>query len=70
MISLFRKKTSKKSTHVETAKLDVAPIKVSAPITYEDISLRAYQHWLIRGGLHGYDHEDWFKAEQELAARN
>jgi hypothetical protein len=32
------------------------------------IELRAYQLFLKRGGLHGYHHEDWAKAEKEILA--
>ena len=74
MLSLFRKKTSKKSSPVETAKSAIVTERNSEQISnrqaYEEISLRAYQHWLARGGTHGYDHEDWFKAEKELALSN
>lgn len=67
MLSWFKKKMSK-STQVETSKSNVPVADMPLPITYEEISLRAYQHWLARGGTHGYDHEDWFKAELELTA--
>ncbi|MBF6571420.1 MAG: DUF2934 domain-containing protein [Candidatus Binataceae bacterium] len=31
------------------------------------ISLRAYELFLARGGIHGEDWRDWFVAERELA---
>ena len=34
--------------------------------THEDIARRAYQLFEERGGEHGRDLEDWFKAEREL----
>ena len=35
----------------------------------EEVETRAYQFYLARGeGLHGYDAEDWLKAEAELRA--
>ena len=35
------------------------------PIT-EAIALRAYELFLVRGGQHGRDLEDWLQAEREL----
>lgn len=32
----------------------------------EQISRRAYEHFLDRSGKDGYDWEDWFRAEQEV----
>lgn len=69
MFGLFKKKASKTVAPVETARLEVPPDKSPLPVTYEEISLRAYQHWLSRGGTHGYDRDDWFTAEQELVAK-
>ncbi len=34
--------------------------------TREDIARRAYELFQARGGKHGYDIEDWLKAEREL----
>jgi hypothetical protein len=31
-----------------------------------EISERAYQLWLKRGCVHGFDQEDWLRAENEL----
>lgn len=70
MFGLFKKKASKQEMQMETSKLEVPPAKAPLPVTYEEISLRAYQHWLSRGGTHGYDRDDWYSAEQELIAKN
>jgi hypothetical protein len=32
------------------------------------IATRAYELFLQRGGVHGYDREDWLTAERELVA--
>ena len=32
----------------------------------EEIRLRAYHRYLLRGGQHGGHADDWFEAEQEL----
>lgn len=34
--------------------------------THDDIARRAYEKFLERGSLDGYDREDWLDAEQEL----
>ncbi len=35
----------------------------------DEIARRAYELFMARGGNHGYDIEDWLKAERELRAR-
>lgn len=35
-------------------------------LTHEGIAKRAYELYLERGSDHGRDHEDWFRATQEL----
>ena len=35
-------------------------------ITYDQITARAYAFFLARGGTHGDDQADWFRAETEL----
>ena len=32
----------------------------------EEIERRAYERYLTRGEVHGYDQEDWLQAEREL----
>ena len=38
--------------------------------TTEEISLRAYQIYLQRGGAPGNEFEDWIQAERELLGEN
>jgi hypothetical protein len=47
---------------------DRAPKRqVPAPtMTHADIARRAYDLFLARGCKHGYDVEDWLRAEREL----
>ncbi len=33
---------------------------------YFDIATRAYELFIERGGAHGFDQEDWIRAEREL----
>lgn len=35
-----------------------------------EIAARAYELFLLRGGSHGSDVDDWLQAERELAQRN
>jgi hypothetical protein len=38
-------------------------------VTQEQIRRRAYDLYMQRGGTHGMDAEDWFRAEAELLGR-
>jgi len=35
-------------------------------VSREDIAARAYQFYLQRGAAHGFDRDDWLRAEEEL----
>jgi hypothetical protein len=37
-----------------------------AVLSHEEIAARAYGHFLTRGGQHGDDWEDWFRAEADV----
>ena len=37
--------------------------------THDEIAIRAYQIWEVRGGIHGIDQQTWLEAERELQAR-
>lgn len=39
------------------------------PEVFEEIRFRAYQLWEQRGGVHGFDVQDWLQAEQEIIAK-
>jgi hypothetical protein len=34
----------------------------------ERVAMRAYEKWLQRGCVHGYDQQDWVEAEREVMA--
>lgn len=38
-------------------------------VTHEQVATLAHQFWIERGHQHGFDAEDWFRAEQALRAR-
>jgi Protein of unknown function (DUF2934) len=60
------------STHKKTQKLDVLDGKsvdqAVAPYepTLEEIRARAYEVYVQRGRIDGFDFEDWLQAEKEL----
>jgi Protein of unknown function (DUF2934) len=45
------------------------PRKTKAHATHEQIAARAYEIYLERGGTGGNQHEDWVRAERELAEK-
>jgi hypothetical protein len=49
---------------------DVQAKQVTRTPTAEEIQLRAYELYVERGGIHGFDTDDWLQAERELSARN
>jgi len=49
------------------AEIELSEPAVSIPI--EQISQRAYELFLERGGAHGADVDDWLRAERELGGR-
>jgi len=40
--------------------------RTSAPSSEDEIRRRAYELYEQRGGEHGYDVEDWLRAEEEV----
>jgi len=40
----------------------------AVPVSEEAIAKRAYEKFMARGCAHGFDHEDWTGAEEELNA--
>lgn len=45
-------------------------LAVMPPVNLEEeIRRRAYEIYEERGGRHGLDQDDWFRAEQEVTAR-
>jgi hypothetical protein len=58
-----------RSTKKPTKKLLTMPkpaATLTAPPTSADVARRAFELYCERGGLHGYDLEDWLQAEREL----
>lgn len=45
-------------------------LAVMPPVNLEEeVRRRAYEIYEERGGRHGLDQDDWYRAEQEVAAR-
>ena len=58
-----RVRNDKKAEATET--LDDQTVGLNEPST-EEIERRAYELYVARGEVDGYDQEDWLQAEQEL----
>jgi hypothetical protein len=65
-----------KTTTPKLAEIKVAPAKRVAKskatktnASHDEIAKLAHRFWLERGRQHGYDAEDWLRAEQELIGK-
>jgi len=47
-----------------------AVIEGNAALNLDEVRRRAYELYEERGGKHGFHDEDWYRAEQEVRARN
>ena len=61
------------STHKKPRRLDVPDGKSDPTVTpyeptFEEINERAYEAYVQRGRIDGFDLEDWLQAEKELRA--
>jgi hypothetical protein len=69
-------KASANSSSKKAAVISEAPKSNGAPsnlmemkISREQVAQLAHRFWIERGHRHGYDAEDWFRAEQELRSK-
>ena len=60
--------TGKASTSESNS--DARAKQVTRTPAAEAIQLRAYEIYVERGGIHGFDTDDWLQAELELSAPN
>jgi hypothetical protein len=44
--------------------------QLAGTVSVEEIRQRAYEIHLERGGVHGWDQDDWLQAEREIAKRH
>jgi hypothetical protein len=47
-----------------------AVVEGNATLNLDEVRRRAYELYEERGGEHGFHDEDWYRAEQEVRARN
>ncbi|MFP5211458.1 MAG: DUF2934 domain-containing protein [Acidobacteriota bacterium] len=60
---------STKPRKTPTKKTAVKAKIAQMPTSHEQVAELAHRFWTERGCQHGYDAEDWFRAEQELRAK-
>ena len=65
MAESVKKPAKPKKTAGNGAANNVTEMKIS----HQQVAELAHQFWAERGGLHGHDAEDWFRAEQQLRAK-
>jgi hypothetical protein len=58
------RKTAAKKTNGSMSNVTEMP-----GVAYNRVAELAHQFWIERGHQHGYDAEDWFRAEQELRGK-
>jgi hypothetical protein len=58
----------KHQTH-ETLEVETRQPQLAGTPSVEEIRQRAYKIHLERGGIHGWDQDDWLQAERDLAQR-
>jgi len=44
--------------------------QLAGTVSVEEIRQRAYEIHLERGGVHGWDQDDWLQAEREIAKKH
>jgi hypothetical protein len=71
----FDSSSSKKNSSTNKAPVTQSPVVnpgkvLVAPVTEEQVRLRAYELFLQRGGFWGNPEQDWFQAEAEVRARH
>jgi hypothetical protein len=52
------------NSHTKSPTQEKAPLPVT--LSHDELAARAYTLFLARGGRHGDDWQDWFRAEAEL----
>lgn len=64
-----RKTAAKKPTILAMEPNRSQSSSTARPVQHEEVARLAHRYWAERGGQHGHDVEDWFRAEQELRGR-
>lgn len=63
------RKSPTKKTNVLTMPNGSQSSSVAELVSHEEVARLAHRLWAERGGQHGHDMDDWFRAEQELRAQ-
>lgn len=64
-----RKSPAKKADILTMPNGSSQPTSAAPPVPKEEVARLAHRFWAERGGQHGHDMDDWFRAEQELRGR-
>lgn len=64
-----RKAPAKKATVLTMTSNGSPSVPIAKSASHEEVARLAHRFWAERGGQHGHDVEDWFRAEQALRAR-
>jgi hypothetical protein len=56
-------------THSAPTQAHERPLESEVASRENDIAKRAYERFVARGSVHGFDTEDWISAERELQRR-
>ena len=67
--AIARTGDEKHQTHETLEPQQKQPQLADAP-SVEEIRQRAYEIHLERGGVHGWDQDDWLQAERDLAQKH
>jgi hypothetical protein len=59
----------KPRTTAPRKKANLTQMTTQISASYEQVAQLAHRFWAERGGTHGHDAEDWFRAEQELLGK-
>jgi len=63
------RKASSQKTSVFTMESNGSRSSAAKPFPHDEVARLAHRYWAERGGQHGHDVEDWFRAEQELRGK-
>ena len=63
-----RKRTTQKAPLL-TMESNGSRSSAAKPFPHDEVAQLAHRYWAERGGQHGHDVEDWFRAEQELRSK-
>jgi hypothetical protein len=63
------RKAPAKKTNILTMPNGTHSNSAAQLVSHDEVARLAHRFWAERGGQHGKDMDDWFRAEQELRSR-